>query len=193
METYEIRTICKNIFVHWISSWKAEMISSILLIVFPLCMAMAAMTDMLSMTIPNRVSLVLAAAFLLLVPFLGFGLADIGWHLLAGLCVFAACFGLFAINVMGGGDAKILAASALWFGFGQELIVYLTYVGYLGGILTLLMVLLRAQIAANLATIFPIPSHFTDGTKGVPYGMAIGLAALITYPDTKIFALAIAG
>lgn len=169
------------------------MIGSILLIVFPMCMAMAAMTDMLSMTIPNRVSLFLAATFCLLAPFIGFGLIEIAWHLLAAFCVLVVCFGLFAINAMGGGDAKILAASALWFGFGQDLIIYLTYVGYLGGILTVLMVLFRAQFAASLVTALPIPTHFTDGTKGIPYGIAIGLAALLTFPSTKLFALAIAG
>lgn len=168
------------------------MIGSTLLIVFPLCMALAAMTDMLSMTIPNRLSILLAATFLILAPFLGLGAAAIAWHALGALCVFVVCFGLFAINVMGGGDAKILTASALWYGFGLDLVTYLTFVGYLGGLLTLLIVLFRWQIASHFATILPIPAHFLDKDKGVPYGVAIGLAALITYPDTELFALAFA-
>lgn len=167
------------------------MIEAALLVIFPLCMAMAAMTDMLSMTIPNRVSLLLAATFFVLAPFVGFGLSDIGWHVLASMAVFAVCFALFAFNVMGGGDAKILAASALWFGFGPELVQYLTFVAYFGGILTLLLVIFRAQALSNITHIVPIPSHFADKKAGVPYGMAIGLAALMVYPDTQFFARAI--
>lgn len=169
------------------------MVEAALLVIFPLCMAMAAMTDMLSMTIPNRVSMLLAASFFVLAPFVGINMVDMGWHLLAGLCVFAVCFALFAINVMGGGDAKILAASALWFGFGPELLQYVTFVAYFGGILTLLLLMCRAQAAINIVQMLPIPSHFTNKEAGVPYGMAIGLAALLTYPETKFFAYALGG
>lgn len=167
------------------------MIAAAIFVVFPLCMAVAAFTDMLSMTIPNRVSVILAASFLLIAPFSGLGLVEIGWHLAAGLIVLAAGFALFALNIMGGGDAKVLAASALWYGYNADLVVYLGSVGVLGGFLAFFVLMLRANQNTLLALPVPIPMHFFKDRVGLPYGMAIGLAAFLTYPDTDIVALAI--
>lgn len=95
------------------------MLEAAIIVVFPMCMALGAMTDLISMTIPNRVSLLLAGTFLVIAPLTGMDLTTFGWHLLAGACVFAVCFLLFAIRAMGGGDAKILASS--YFGSGLVL------------------------------------------------------------------------
>ena len=51
--------------------------------------------------------------------------AAYGWHFAAGALVLAVTFGLFAMGGMGGGDAKLLAATALWMGFGFQLVEYL--------------------------------------------------------------------
>lgn len=169
------------------------MLEAAILVIFPLCMAMAAMTDILSMTIPNRVSLLLGVSYFLIAPFAGLDLVTIGWSVVAALCVFTVCFILFALNIMGGGDAKILTASALWFGFGVDLIDYLTLVGFLGMFLTIGIVLLRRRNLSYIMNLLPIPSHLTDPKAGVPYGVAIGMAALLNYPETKIFVLALNG
>lgn len=169
------------------------MIEAAIFVIFPLCMAVAALTDMLSMTIPNRVSVILAAAFLVVAPLAGFGIAEIGWHLAAGMIVLTAGFALFAANVMGGGDAKVLAASAIWFGYSDELVLYMGTVGVLGGLLAFIVLLLRANQNTLLALPVPIPMHFFKDRVGIPYGMAIGLAAFLTYPETEIFARAVAG
>jgi prepilin peptidase CpaA len=167
------------------------MLEAAILVVFPLCMAMAAMTDILSMTIPNRVSLLLAASYFILAPVAGLDFLTIGWSVIAAFCVFAVCFALFALNVMGGGDAKILTASALWFGFGFDLVEYLTLVGYLGGVLTIIILILRTQVMLYIVNALPIPLHLTDSKAGVPYGVAISAAALLNFPETKIFILAL--
>ena len=167
------------------------MLEAAILVVFPLCMAMAAMTDILSMTIPNRVSLLLGASYFLLAPIVGLDFITIGWSVVAALCVFIVCFALFAANVMGGGDAKLLTASALWFGFGLDLVGYLTLVAYLGAFLTIGILILRTQIMSYVTNALPIPAHLMDPKAGVPYGVAIGIAALMNYPETQIFMLAI--
>ena len=89
------------------------MIPAAIMVIFPLCMAMAACSDLLTMTIPNRLSVVLIASFVAIAPFTGLSMHDLVMHLGAGAAVFAACFVLFAFNIMGGGDAKILTASAI--------------------------------------------------------------------------------
>ena len=169
------------------------MLEAAIIVIFPMCMALGAMTDLISMTIPNRVSLLLAGTFLVVAPLTGMDIATFGWHLLAGASVFAVCFALFAVRAMGGGDAKILASSALWFGFGAELVGYITYVGYFGAILTILVIIMRANSNILMSTKIPMPLYVYDSSAGVPYGIAIGIAALITFPKTALFAFALGG
>jgi prepilin peptidase CpaA len=156
---------------------------AIRLLLFPALMAFAASSDLLTMTISNKVSLALAAGFLALAPAAGMGLGEIAMHLAAGSLALAVAFCLFACGWIGGGDAKLAAATALWLGFDQ-LLAYLFVASLLGGALTLLVVQFR---------LWPLPAplhgarwaerlHRKDA--GVPYGIALAAAALIVYPDT---------
>ena len=52
---------------------------------------------------------------------------------------------------MGGGDAKLLAATSLWFGFSMDLMVYLLVSSMFGGILTLMILSFRASPVAVFA------------------------------------------
>ena len=56
------------------------MLEAIVLVVFPFCMVFAAVSDTLSMKIANTVPILLIATFLLVAPFAGLSIADIGWH-----------------------------------------------------------------------------------------------------------------
>ena len=161
------------------------MISAAILVIFPLCMAMAACSDLLTMTIPNRLSILLIASFLAIAPFAGLGLSDFALHLGAGGAVFAVCFALFAFGIMGGGDAKILTASAIWFGFNDSLFTYLIYVSIFGGLLSLIILAMRSQHNLILAYGIPMPETMLHKKK-VPYGIAIGAAAFMAYPSAPL-------
>lgn len=161
------------------------MIQAAILVIFPLCMAVAAFSDLFTMTIPNRVSVILLAAFVIVAPLAGLSLVDIGWHLLAGVAVFAVVFVLFALNTMGGGDAKVLTASAVWFGFNDSLIVYLGDVAVIGGALTLLILLIRSQRNLIAAVGLPIPRPLLQEKK-IPYGIAIGIGGFIAFPASPL-------
>lgn len=161
------------------------MVTAAILVIFPLCMAMAACSDLLTMTIPNRLSVILIASFLLIAPFAGLSLQDTLMHLAGGGIVFAACFALFAFGIMGGGDAKVLAASALWFGFDQSLLVYVIYVSVFGGLLSMAIISMRLQHNLIIAYGIPMP-HTLMHKKKVPYGIAIGAAAFFAYPSSPL-------
>lgn len=161
------------------------MIAAAILVIFPLCMAVAAFCDLFTMTIPNRVSVILLASFLVVAPLAGLGLMEIGWHLLAGLAVFAVVFVLFALNTMGGGDAKVLTASAVWFGFNDSLIVYMGNVAVVGGALTIFILLIRSQRNLITAIGLPIPRPLLQEKK-IPYGIAIGIGGFIAYPSSPL-------
>mgnify|MGYP000329516468 CR=1 FL=1 len=161
------------------------MVIAAILVVFPLCMAMAAFSDLLTMTIPNRLSLVLIASFIAIAPFAGLSVSEILMHLGAGAAVFAACFALFAFNIMGGGDAKILTASAVWFGFNDSLVAYIAYVSVLGGFLSIFILMIRANYNLILVSRIPVPQTMLH-TKKVPYGIAIGAAAFLAFPSSPL-------
>jgi len=88
-------------------------LDAIRLLLFPALMAFAASSDLFTMTISNRLSLALAGGFFLLVLFTGMSLPAIGMHLAAGALVLAVAFGFFTQGWIGGGDAKLAAATAL--------------------------------------------------------------------------------
>lgn len=159
-------------------------IASIFLVV-PLCLAFAALTDLFSMTIPNRVSVILLGAFFVIGPLSGMDLQVLALSIAAGAAVFLTCFILFAFNTMGGGDAKLLTSCAVWFGFNQSLIEFLVAVALIGGMLTLCIVILRSRSEEIMATGLPIP-HSLLVAKKVPYGIAIAIAGLLTYPEAPI-------
>src|SRR6266513_1349598 len=154
------------------------------LLLFPALMAFVAASDLLTMTISNRVSLALAAAFLVLALLSGLGFYDILSHIGAGFAVLAVAFACFAMGWVGGGDAKVAAAAALWFGFGH-LLDYLVYASLFGGVLTLLLLQFRQ---------WPLPCPFAGQdwllklhakNSGIPYGIALAIGALMIYPETE--------
>jgi prepilin peptidase CpaA len=153
------------------------------LLVFPALMAFAASSDLLTMTISNRVSLLLVAGFVALALASGMGLSEVGWHFLAGFAVLIVTFGFFTQGWIGGGDAKLAAATALWFGF-DHLLDYFTYASLLGGALTLGLLQLRKLPLPAVMARQAWVERLHDQDSGVPYGIALSAAALLVYPHT---------
>lgn len=159
------------------------MLELAIMMVFPFAVAFAASMDVFTMTIPNRVSLALVTAFFLLAPFAGIGPTKMAFHLLTGIAMLAAGIALFACGVFGGGDAKLLAAVALWIGL-DDLPLYMMMVAVTGGVLSLAMLAYRKlpQPRVLLGQAWAERLHAKNG--GVPYGVALGAAALWIYPKT---------
>ena len=153
------------------------------LILFPILMIYAAISDTMTMTISNRVSLIVGVGFVVMAAFTGMSMSAFLWHIVAGIVVLAIAFGMFARGWIGGGDAKLAAATALWFGF-DALLPYAVYASLLGGVLTFLFIQMR---------IWPLPqvlqsqgwlARLWQKQVGIPYGIALAAAALIVYPMT---------
>lgn len=165
------------------------MLHEIALFFFPLIMAFAAFTDLFTMRISNKLVLLLAAGFVVLALWVRLPLEQAGMHLVCGFVVLVVAFGLFALRWIGGGDAKLAAATALWFGFANTG-TYLIYTAIFGGILTLAILTVR-QLPLE-AVYVGRPSldwlaRLHDKKQGVPYGVAMAVAGLLTYPGTAIF------
>lgn len=167
------------------------MLEALIFVVFPFCMVFAALSDMLSMTIANRVPLLLIAVFALVAPLTGMEWSTYGLHFAAGAMVLCATFALFAMGGMGGGDAKLMAATALWMGFNVHLLEYLLISTVLGGLLTLGILIYRRSVLAMFTRYNQFLQHFSDETNGIPYGIALGIGGLISYPDSPLMVWAL--
>jgi len=162
-------------------------IDLLIITIFPAAMAIAAATDLFSMTVPNWISLLLIAGFAVLAPLVGLGWAEAGLHVALAVAALIVTFAMFSFGWIGGGDAKLFAATCLWMG-PEGTLVYAVYASLLGGGLTLLILVLRSV---------PIPAALNShgwlmrlhsAKEGVPYGIALAAAGLLVYPKTPFMA-----
>jgi prepilin peptidase CpaA len=153
--------------------------------VFAALMAFAAAYDLTTMTIPNRLTAAVALAFVAVAIWCRLSPAEIAWHLGAGFVVLVVAFAMFAAGWIGGGDAKLAAAAALWFGFAN-LLDYLLLAGLMGGALTVILLGARQlPLPASLAR-FGWVARLHDARTGIPYGIALAAAALTVLPHAEI-------
>ena len=168
------------------------MLEALIFVVFPFCMLFAAISDMLSMTIANRVPVLLLVVFAVVAPLTGMPWAAYGGHFAAGALVLTFTFGLFAMGGMGGGDAKLLAATAVWMGLNVHLVEYLVTATFIGGLLTLAILIYRKSPLATVTGGNAFLRHLADEKAGVPYGIALGLGGLLTYVESPLMVWALA-
>jgi prepilin peptidase CpaA len=153
------------------------------LLIFPSVMAFAASSDLFTMTISNRISLILVAGFGLLALGTGMPASEILQHVGAGGLVLAVTFVFFLRGWVGGGDAKLAAATALWLGW-THLFDYVLYASLLGGVLTLGLLEFRKLSMPSVLAGKEWAERLHQPNGGVPYGIALAIAALVVYPST---------
>lgn len=153
----------------------ADLIDVVAICGFSVLLTVAALTDMTTLRVPN----VLCVAICLLYPLYVLNAAAAGdwfWSLALAIIVFAVASVLFSLEFMGGGDVKLLAATALWAG-PDHMLVYLVGVTVAGGVLALVVLHHRIKAVGELW-------HASDGKEGkdansVPYGVAIAVGGFV--------------
>jgi prepilin peptidase CpaA len=164
-------------------------VSLLALVLFAGLLAYAAWSDVRSLTIPNWVSLAMAGAFPVFALASGVEFAAIGINLLFGLGVLAVGFFLFQANIIGGGDAKLLAAAAVWTGL-QAFAPFIIWTALAGGVFALMLIVARKH-AGLLAAAPSFVYRLLTPKTGVPYGVAIMLGGLMAAPSAPLFTLAL--
>jgi prepilin peptidase CpaA len=162
--------------------------------ILPMLLVAAAITDLTSFTIPNVLPGAMLALFVVFVLAMAIGGHPIPWHSLAlhiAAGTAALIFGmvLFAVGGVGGGDAKLFAITCLWLGW-NSLLQYTALAMALGGALTLAILLLRRMPLPPVLASRPWIVRLADGKAGVPYGIALAIAAIGILPETELFRLA---
>ncbi len=154
------------------------------------CLLWACKTDLFSMTIPNRIPLLLVGLF---IPayLSGAGEGFLHWkaHLAAVAMMFAVTFIMFALKVWGAGDSKLATAIALWIGL-KGLATFLTVMALSGlGLVAFSFVIRKIKFKPGL---FPEQSwmaRLQAGEKSLPYGIAIVVGGLAAFIDRGYFDL----
>lgn len=162
------------------------MLEAATLLFFPALMAFAAISDLLTMTISNCVSIALVVLFIAIAFACGLPPTQILWHLACGAATLVLAFGLFAMGWIGGGDAKLAAATAIWLGF-EHLGDYALSASLLGGVLTVSIIMLRKWPLPGVLLTRQWATRLHEPRTGIPYGIALATAGLMLYPETAIW------
>jgi prepilin peptidase CpaA len=125
----------------------------------------AAVVDMRTFTISNRLNLAVA----LLAPLYWWSIPLSPWpgvalQLAAGTGVFMLLAAAFYAGMMGGGDVKLAAALALWFSPAMT-VKFLVLMSIAGGVLTLVLIAWHRL-------------KRREGRPQIPYGVAIAIGGL---------------
>jgi prepilin peptidase CpaA len=133
--------------------------------------AAAAVTDLTSRRVPNRLTLALALVGLVRIgvaAWEGGGALGSAFDLAAALAVFAVAALGFQLGLLGGGDVKLLAAGALWLG-AAALGSYLVATVLAGGLLAIGFLLWHLVAGRRGA-----------GKTSLPYAVAIAAGGILT-------------
>ena len=158
-----------------------------LLAIFPGLLLIAALSDVSSFTIPNWIPACLAAAFLPTAIASGMPFTEIGLSLGVGVGALVVGMALFGFKLVGGGDAKLMAAAALWVGYGG-LFPYLVYVGLIGGAFCVVLLAFRGLPLPAVAYGQAWITKLHSSKEGIPYGVALAGSGFVVYPQTAIYA-----
>lgn len=151
-----------------------------LLTALPFCV-WAAFSDLKYMIIPNRLSIIMVAAFM--IPGLIFlEPVTLLWHLLASALVLVVGFVMNALRMMGGGDAKFGAAMAPFI-FLDSLEEFALTLG-----LFLFAALISHRIAGRFAALKNLAPDWVSWKAGRNFPMGYAMAgALVWYLAQRAF------
>jgi len=116
---------------------------------------------------------------------MGLGWAVVGVSSLIGLAVLLVGMIMFALRWLGGGDAKLFAAVALWMGL-DGVLPFVLFTGLAGGLFSLLLITARSWLQIYRLRLPAWGQRLLQRGGDIPYGVAIAIGALCAYPTTEI-------
>ncbi|MCA8889894.1 MAG: prepilin peptidase [Parvularculaceae bacterium] len=159
---------------------------------FPAALLIAAMNDIYEFKIPNWVSVVLFCSFFAASLGLGASSAQMLEGFILACVALVIGFSLFAVRILGGGDAKLLAATAPWIGLGG-IAGFLFNVALAGAGLAIVLMLFRRVPAMPFYAQAPWLLRLHQRPKDIPYAVAIAIGGLLSFSQTPNFQLAFGG
>lgn len=157
----------------------------------PALMIVGGLHDLTTMKIPNWVSLALVAAFLPAALLTGLTGVDIGLHFAVAVAALFIGMAMFALNWIGGGDAKLLAAGCLWMG-PPSMLMFVLYSAVVGGLFCLVLISARA-IAPSYPGVPAWATRLLEPKGDIPYGVALAGGALLVFPNSPLVTAFVGG
>jgi len=156
------------------------------ILIFPALVITAALRDVVSYTIPNWISAALIAGFPVAALAQGLPLQTVGINLGVGVAALILGMFMFAMRWIGGGDAKLFAAAALWLGW-PAVPMYLGVTGIAGGAVAVGLLSLRSPLVAGYVVNSPAwLRRLAEPGENVPYGVAIAVGGLAAFPASAL-------
>ncbi len=150
-------------------------------LLLPAAFLLAAFSDLTRYTIPNWLTGAIALSFIPVALFAGLAPLAILIHLGVGFVALGIAMMLYAMRWLGGGDAKLIAAAALWAG-PTAFWVFLLAAALAGGALTLGLLFFRKLPLPPLFASREWIARLHDPKEGVPYGVALSAGAFYAFP-----------
>jgi prepilin peptidase CpaA len=154
----------------------------------PIMMMLAGIGDVLTYRIPNWLNGLIAALFFPVALYFGMSWEMIGIHAATGVALLVLGFTLFGFGVFGGGDAKLMAAAGLWFGW-PAVTSFLVYTAFAGGALAVAVAVIASTHVELDIRGFKRLRAAIDSKPNVPYGLAFAIGAILAFRDTWWMAL----
>ena len=158
---------------------------AVTLSLFPILMILSALSDLTTMTIPNRVSIALVVAFYPAAFLDGLSVQAVGVSTGIGAVLLIVGMIMFALRWCGGGDAKLFAAAGLWIGLGG-LAPFLLWTAVAGGLFSLSLIHMRGWMQPYAAGAPGWMGRLLEPKGDIPYGVAIAAGALAAYPASAL-------
>lgn len=157
-------------------------------LILPLLLVIAAMSDIATMTIPNWISGVLVVSFLALGLVFRMPMNEVAQAMGVGAGFLVAGMALFALGWLGGGDAKLMAATAVWFGWPSVLtFTFSTLIA--GGAATLILLAFRRVQLPQPVLSVPWVGRLHSASEALPYGVAIAAGGLVALSQSPLIGL----
>lgn len=153
--------------------------------VMPALVIVGGLHDLLTMKIPNWISVVLVLLFFPVALLAGFGPTALAIHVGIGLAALFIGAGMFALRWIGGGDAKLIAASCLWLGLSGSG-MFLLWTGVVGGVFCLFLMMARQHLQMVTPYAPAWASRLLEPKGDIPYGVAIAIGALLAFPNADL-------
>jgi prepilin peptidase CpaA len=157
----------------------------VLLIIMPALTIIAGLRDLTTMTIPNWISAAIIVAFFPAALAVGLPWLSILTHVGVAFGALLAGMGMFALRWIGGGDAKLMAATTLWLGLTSSL-TFVLWTAVIGGLFGLLLLMTRRHVEPFMAWAPRWLARLMEPKGDIPYGVAIAAGALIAYPASPM-------
>ncbi len=162
------------------------LLQAALLFLCPALLIVAALKDVTTYTIPNWISLALIVGFFPAALALGLPWSSLGLHVGIGVAALVVGMALFALGWIGGGDAKVFAATALWLGWPASA-TFLLATALAGGALAVLLLAMRSMLLRPYVSAGPSwLSRLAEPGENVPYGLAICIGGLAAFPASAL-------